>query len=114
MPAPTPTAITADREAAALTIEWDTGESFAYPFGLLRNACPCAQCRGGHENMKSEPDEDVFIIPLMDANTSKLLNLEAVGSYAITITWGDGHSHGIYNWEYLYSLGMQMNQKSET
>lgn len=110
MPSLTPTGITADRKAATLKIDWSDGQSFAYPFTLLRNACPCAQCRGGHENMKSEPDEDVFIIPLMDANTSKLLDLQPVGNYAISITWGDGHSHGIYNWHYLYTLGVKMEE----
>jgi DUF971 family protein len=78
---------------------------------LLRNACPCAQCRGGHENMHPEPQEDVFIIPLLNANTTRLENIEAVGNYAISISWGDGHSHGIYNWRYLYLLGERAEEE---
>ena len=58
--------------------------------------------------MKPEPEEDVFTIPLMDVNLTKLVNLEAVGNYAINIEWGDGHKHGIYNWHYLYSLCEKM------
>lgn len=110
MSEPHPTGITANREKARLIIDWDDGRSCAYPFDLLRNACPCAQCRGGHEHMKPEPDDDVFSIPLVDAQISRLTNVEAVGNYAISITWGDGHSAGIYNWHYLYSLCMQMDE----
>jgi DUF971 family protein len=101
----TPTNINADRATAQFNIDWSDGVSHAISFGLLRNACPCAQCRGGHENMSPEPAEDVFTIPLLDANITKLVNIEAIGNYAITPIWGDGHSHGIYNWHYLYTLG---------
>jgi len=105
---PVPTGITADREQAAVTITWDSGKECVYPFELLRNACPCAQCRGGHENMGPEPDDDVFIIPLLNVNTTKLVNLQAVGNYAIQIEWADGHKYGIYNWHYLYTLCQKM------
>ena len=104
----TPTNIAADREAGELTIAWNDGETCVYAFDLLRNACPCAQCRGGHENMRSEPDEDVFIIPLMDAKATRMRNVEAVGSYAINIEWEDGHNYGIYQWEYLRALCEQV------
>ena len=100
----TPTNISADRQAAELTVIWSDDKTCVYSFDLLRNACPCAQCRGGHENMSSEPDEDVFVIPLMDVKATQMQNLEAVGSYAINIEWGDGHKYGIYHWEYLRAL----------
>ena len=99
-----PTNISADRKAAKLTIAWNDGNTCVYSFDLLRNACPCAQCRGGHENMKPEPDENVFVIPLMDVKATQMRSLEAVGNYAIIIEWGDGHKFGIYKWEYLAAL----------
>ncbi len=110
---PTPTGFTADRATHKLTVTWDTGKTCVYPFDLLRNACPCAQCRGGHENMKPEPDDDVFTIPLMNVASAQLVNLEAMGNYAINIEWGDGHNHGIYNWPYLYSLCLKMEEEGE-
>ena len=113
MPEPRPTGITADRKEGTLTITWDDGSSCAYPFDLLRNACPCAECRGGHENMKPEPDDDVFTIPIIDADKSKLENVTPVGNYAINIVWGDGHSYGIYNWHYLYALCQKMRDRVE-
>jgi DUF971 family protein len=44
------TSITANREAMEMTVIWADGHISNYPFSLLRAACPCAQCRGGHEN----------------------------------------------------------------
>jgi DUF971 family protein len=111
LPEPRPTGITADRKEGTLTITWDDGSSCNYPFDLLRNACPCAECRGGHENMKPEPDDDVFTIPIIDANKTRLENVTPVGNYAISIIWGDGHSYGIYNWHYLYALCQRMRDR---
>ena len=105
-----PTNIKAKKKSGVLEIDWSDGESCAYPFDLLRNACPCAQCRGGHENMHPEPADDVFLIPLTDAKTTRMKFLEGVGNYAINIEWEDGHSYGIYNWHYLKSLCSMINK----
>ena len=101
---PRPTGITANRRMNELTIKWDGGHESIYPFTLLRNACPCAECRGGHENMRSDPDPEVFEMPLEDTPATRLQEIEAVGAYAITIRWEDGHHFGIYNWRYLRAL----------
>jgi DUF971 family protein len=105
---PTPTNIAANRGQARLTIEWSDGRTDVYPFDVLRNACPCAQCRGGHENMKPEPDASMLIIPLMNAAATRLVGIEPVGNYAINIEWEDGHKYGIYNWHYLRVLADEL------
>ncbi len=107
-----PTGITANRKQNRLFIDWSDGEQSAFPFDLLRNACPCAQCRGGHENMRPEPDAGMFIIPLMSANTTRLKGIEPVGNYAINLEWEDGHKYGIYNWHYLRTLSDEMKARS--
>lgn len=99
-----PKKISANRTTRVLTVEWDDGHLSHYPFGLLRAACPCASCRGGHENMRSEPDEEVFEINLPESPATRMKKIEAVGSYAITIEWEDGHHFGIFNWQYLRNL----------
>jgi DUF971 family protein len=99
-----PTGITANRQTRELFINWDDGHESIYPFSLLRYACPCAECRGGHENMSGEPDPQIFSAPLEDTPATRIENIEAVGSYAITIEWEDGHHFGIYNWRYLRAL----------
>lgn len=99
-----PTGITADRADKTMTVVWSDGHTSIYPFGLLRNACPCAECRGGHHNMTPEPGPDVFDIPLIDDRSTEIREIKPVGNYAINIVWGDGHHFGIYNWSYLRSL----------
>ena len=100
----TPTGVTANRQTREVTIVWSGGHTSVYPFGLLRAACPCASCRGGHEYMKAEPDEAVFQADLPESPSTRMKQVEAVGSYAITFEWEDGHHFGIYNWHYLRRL----------
>lgn len=97
-------AITANRNTNELTIQWSDGHSSVYPFSLLRHACPCAECRGGHSNMRSEPDPLVFNLPLEESLRTQIRKIEPVGTYAFTIEWEDGHHYGIYNWHYLRAL----------
>jgi len=99
-----PTGVTADKPKREFTIKWDDGHTSAYPFGLLRAACPCAACRSGHANMRPEPDAEVFLLPMAETPATRIANVKAVGSYALTIVWEDGHDYGIYNWHYLRAL----------
>ncbi len=99
-----PTGIKADKTARIFTVTWNDDHLSNYPFGLLRAACPCASCRGGHENMKPEPDSMVFLKMLDESGSTRISNVVAVGSYAVTIVWEDGHDYGIFNWHYLRAL----------
>jgi DUF971 family protein len=99
-----PAAVTADRQTRQMRIEWSDGHPSLYPFSLLRNACPCAECRGGHDNMRTEPPPEVFRLPLIDTLQTRMRSVEPVGSYGLTIEWEDGHHYGIYNWNYLRKL----------
>ena len=54
--------------------------------------------------MRSEPDPGVFNLQLDDSPATRINNVKAVGSYALTIVWEDGHDYGIYNWHYLRAL----------
>lgn len=87
-----------------MTVTWADGHTSVFPFYLLRAACPCAQCRGGHENMRAEPGADVFAAAPEESPRTRLTNVLPTGSYAITIVWEDGHDYGIYNWHYLRAL----------
>ena len=99
-----PNGITANKKTKELTVTWSDGHLSVYPFSLLRNACPCEKCRGGHDQMSDEPPSEVFYIPIEDSPATRLAGVEEVGSYGITIQWEDGHQFGIYNWHYLRAL----------
>ena len=99
-----PISITANRQKRELAVIWDDGHESIYPFELLRAACPCAECRGGHDKMGSAPPAEVFDLSIDDEWKVTLKNIIPVGSYAITPVWEDGHDYGIYQWEYLRAL----------
>ncbi len=99
-----PTSIQASRKNRAVTVVWNDGHTSVYPFGLLRAACPCASCRGGHENMRTDPDPAVFAKELPESAETRLSNVNAVGTYAVSFVWEDGHDFGIYNWYFLRKL----------
>lgn len=95
-----PAGLTADRTRRIVTIQWSDGSSCDYPFAGLRAICPCVTCRGGHENM-GQPADSTLLQNAVDESLT-LEDVAAVGSYAVQFQWGDGHSTGIYTWEYLY------------
>src|SRR5574341_504389 len=74
-----PTGVTANRQNRQVTIHWDDGHESAYSFTFMRNACPCAECRGGHEGMGTLPDPSTYDLPDQDTPATRLRNLEAVG-----------------------------------
>ncbi len=99
-----PKGITANKKTKELGVQWSNGHTSVYPFSLLRHACPCAECRGGHDKMSEEPPQEAFYMSLEDKPSTRLISVEGVGSYGITIRWEDEHRFGIYNWHYLRAL----------
>jgi DUF971 family protein len=86
-----------------LKIQWSDGHLSSYKFADLRKACPCASCRGTHEERPSG-SLSLFVLP---DNATDLLSpseIVPVGRYAYTIVWKDGHSAGIYSYDYLRQL----------
>ncbi|MDW8392438.1 MAG: DUF971 domain-containing protein [Oscillochloridaceae bacterium] len=111
---PKPTAITLDRSNKLLLITWDDGQTCRYPLQVLREACPCVECRGGHANMGKKPEAenllglsgpgDSLLIPLTRTKSYEVTRLTPVGKYALMPEWADGHKAGIYTWSYLRDL----------
>ena len=95
----TPTAVTADRTARTLNISWADGRASIYPYDGLRAVCPCVICKGGHAHMGTPPNPcTVRDTPPTDL---QLLGIQQMGSYAIQLSWSDGHDTGIYTWQML-------------
>ncbi len=103
------------KSAETLNIEWEDGFQSVYVLSGLRAACPCAECRGGHENMSTRGSPEMLEIPLEVGKSGKLERVDLVGNYAIQLVWKDGHSYGIYSWEFLRDLdpGMVKEQGVE-
>lgn len=94
-----PAGLTIDREKHELRVTWEDEHESIFPLDALREACPCANCRGGHEYMGPAHDPD--LIELKPARSYQVEDAQVVGRYALQITWNDGHNSGIYSWDYL-------------
>ncbi|HEV8541034.1 MAG TPA: DUF971 domain-containing protein [Verrucomicrobiae bacterium] len=84
-----------------LAIKWEDGSESYVKLETMRRRCPCASCHGETDvmgNVYKGPDRPYT------ANSFKLARLNSVGGYAIQPVWADGHSTGIYSYEYLKRL----------
>ncbi|HRP28168.1 MAG TPA: DUF971 domain-containing protein [Burkholderiaceae bacterium] len=95
---PQPTTITVHQESRVLEIGFDDGKLFRIPFELMRVYSPSAEVQG------HGPGQEVLQTGKRNVGID---SLEAVGNYAVQPTFSDGHSSGIFSWEYLHYLGSQ-------
>jgi DUF971 family protein len=98
-----PKAITLNKTDHRLEITWNDARTCHYPLSELREACPCVECRGGHQFMGSAHDPDNILV-LKPKRSYECEKIDLVGNYALMPTWDDGHHTGIYTWDYLYRL----------
>jgi DUF971 family protein len=78
----------------AFRIVWDDGHESVYPARLLRERCPCAGCR---DEWTGRPLLDPSAVP----GDLALKDARLVGNYAIQFAYTDGHSTGLYTFEFL-------------
>ena len=83
-----------------LAIAFGDGSEVFLALDLLRRACPCAACQGEPDAMGRVIRPDVHIGEF----GFELRRMEKVGGYALQLFWGDGHSTGIYSFDYLKRL----------
>ena len=83
-----------------LEIAWPDAR-FDLPAELLRVYSPSAEVRGHSEQER--------VLQTGKKNVG-IKTIEAIGNYAIRITFDDGHDSGIYAWDYLYELGNNQAQ----
>jgi DUF971 family protein len=81
-----------------LVIVWNNGQNGSIKLANLRFHCPCAIC------MDEKEKKGAGYIPFYNDNESGIADIKQVGSYAVAITWKDGHNTGIYNYDYLEDL----------
>ena len=91
-------------EGKGLEIDWADGHRSAWGFKWLRDACPCATCNDERRQQGRKPGEPARkpaeLLP-MYTPPAKPASAHGVGRYAIQFNWLDGHSGGIYSWDYL-------------
>ena len=96
-----PVEIRLKRAEKLLEIEFDNGVRFHYPAELLRVESPSAEVQG------HGPSQKQLVAGRAQVG---ILELEAVGNYAIRIKFDDMHDTGIFSWRYLYEMGVKKDE----
>jgi DUF971 family protein len=91
-----PTEIRVLEEGRKLQIRFENGAVYALPAEYLRVCSPSAEVRGhsAAERQTVGGKRNVAII-----------NVAAIGNYAVRLDFDDLHRTGIYTWRYLRDLG---------
>jgi DUF971 family protein len=89
-----------------LAVRWQDGSESYIALEALRRACPCAGCKGetdvmGHVHRGPERQ--------LSPRSFKVREIKRVGGYGIQPVWGDGHSTGIYSFDYLHAMTRVQN-----
>ena len=93
-----PTGIRLLRSENRLEIVWEAGgPPSRHRIWSIRTACPCASCV---DEFTGEPLLDPATVP----SDVGIVQLRAVGNYAIGVEFTDGHSTGLFTWDRLYAL----------
>ncbi|MDP1825745.1 MAG: DUF971 domain-containing protein [Archangium sp.] len=93
------TAVVLSRDQRELALTWSDGVSTKVAARRLRQYCPCAGCV---EEWSGKRTFEVETIP----EDMKVIEVHSVGNYALSFTFGDLHTTGIYQWEYLKDLSV--------
>jgi len=91
-----PTELKLDKSKAVLSISFDDGAQFGLPAELLRVLSPSAEVQGHSAEQR---------VTVPGKKNVRITNLEPIGTYAVRITFDDGHNTGLYMWDYLRDLG---------
>lgn len=93
----TPDDVAPNEDGTHLQIRWQDGEVSVYAPRLLRQRCPCAGC------VDEMTGERILVAEMVPEGVYPEA-IHYVGRYALRFVWSDGHSTGIYPFEYLRRL----------
>jgi DUF971 family protein len=93
---PWPTELRLHKDRKALTVAFDSGESFDLAAEYLRIRSPSAEVQG------HSPSERRTV---GGKEAVQILEVHPVGNYAVRLVFDDLRSTGIFSWDYLFELG---------
>lgn len=80
-----------------LELAWNDGTRSEFVVRRLRLSCPCAACVNEWSGAK-------ILNPAKVPKDVRIVRVFSVGRYAMGVEWSDGHSTGIYSYDYLRNL----------
>jgi len=102
---PIPTEIKLHQKSKVLELFYENKEHYELSFEFLRVFTPSAEARG------HGPGQETLQVGKRDVD---IVNLEAVGNYAIKPVFSDGHDSGLYSWDLLHNLCLHHDELWET
>lgn len=84
-----------------LAVKWDDGTETFVLLKKLRQFCPCAGCKGEMDvmgNLYKGPEKK------LPPEAFQLRRISNVGGYGLQPVWGDGHTTGIFSYDYLKQI----------
>ncbi len=97
-----PTELRVNHDRDLLKITFDSGDGYELSAEMLRVMSPSAEVQG------HSPDQRVT---LGGKRRVLMTELQPIGNYAVKVIFSDGHSTGLYTWEYLDTLGREKDQR---
>lgn len=97
-PAPKVLDLQVAKDRRSVRLVWDDGRQTVLLTRALRQGCPCAGCV---DEWTSQRTLDVNQV----SEDIALVSVSPVGNYALTFSFSDQHSTGIYPFSLLRSLG---------
>lgn len=98
---PRPTEIKLHQRSRLLELSFDDGKTFQLPCEFLRVYSPSAEVAG------HGPGQEVLQTGKRDV---EITGVEPVGTYAVQLSFSDGHDTGIYSWDLLYNYGLHQEE----
>jgi DUF971 family protein len=96
-----PTALKVKDKGTKFSITFDSGDSYELSAEYLRVESPSAEVKG------HGPGQEQLVWGKRHVSISKA---EPIGSYAIRLIFSDGHSTGLFTWNYLAKLGREQDE----
>ena len=96
-----PVEIRCNTERNKLNIRYENGDQVELSAELLRVESPSAEVQGHGPSQKQTP---------RDKRDVTIKKITAVGSYAVRLTFSDGHDTGIFSWDLLHDYGQRKDQ----
>ena len=92
-----PTDIVAKDQGRTLEVAFDDGKTVRLTAERLRVESPSAEVQGHGPGQKRT---------VTGKQAVRIVGMEPIGNYAVKLVFDDGHSTGLYTWDYLRRLGL--------
>jgi|TARA_B100000282_G_C31377406_1_gene329645 DUF971 family protein len=96
-----PKSVTLNRNKKSIQLEYPNNKFLLLTSSYLRACSPSAENKDKLRKSDVREREKAFHFVMIN-------KVEAVGNYAIRIIFDDGHSTGIFSWEYIYNIGSRL------